>query len=253
MYYVYEWIIDDTNEVFYVGKGILSRTTELTGRNKRFLHIVSTNKCSSRIVKCFTDEDAAYQYEIERIEYWKNKGQASANIAMGGRFGNTLKYMTDEELLQFKTKVGRKTLETNQDEQYFEKWKQKMSDINKQPEHRKKVSESTKKAMWDVDIRKRFMEARCVPVRLIFDETDITFEVLQHCIDYCSEKFNISQRLVRKILESEQPYIAKRKTHKHINGLIIKRLSDESVETKGDECNPVELEIDTNSKCEALK
>lgn len=67
MYYVYEWIIDDNNEVFYVGKGILSRTTELTGRNKRFLHIngLIIKRLSDESVETKGDECNPVELEID--------------------------------------------------------------------------------------------------------------------------------------------------------------------------------------------
>jgi hypothetical protein len=48
-YYVYEWFIVDTNEVFYVGKGKNKRYKQLK-KNKYFMDMYNTHKCDVRIV-----------------------------------------------------------------------------------------------------------------------------------------------------------------------------------------------------------
>lgn len=40
-YYVYEWFIEDSGEVFYVGKGRKQRYKTLKGRNKKFNEIIN--------------------------------------------------------------------------------------------------------------------------------------------------------------------------------------------------------------------
>ena len=44
-------------------------------------------------------------------------------------------------------------------------------------------------------------------------------------------------------------YISYFKKHEELNGMIIYYKQNENVETTGDECNPVEHEIGTCSKC----
>lgn len=51
IFYVYEWYIVDTNEVFYVGKGKKDRYKNLHSRNKFFLDMLRTHNCDVRIVK----------------------------------------------------------------------------------------------------------------------------------------------------------------------------------------------------------
>ena len=38
-YYVYEWYIEDTNEIFYVGKGTGNRVISMKNRNSYFKNI----------------------------------------------------------------------------------------------------------------------------------------------------------------------------------------------------------------------
>lgn len=48
-YYIYEWFIVDTDEVFYVGKGKERRAETVSGRNKFFKDMYNTHNCDFRI------------------------------------------------------------------------------------------------------------------------------------------------------------------------------------------------------------
>lgn len=50
-YYIYEWFIIPTNEVFYVGKGKNKRYKTVRNRNKYFLDMYKAHECDVRIVK----------------------------------------------------------------------------------------------------------------------------------------------------------------------------------------------------------
>lgn len=94
MFYVYEWFIKETNEVFYVGKGIKNRY-KVRKHNKLFNYILENNDCDSRIIKEFKNEKEAFEYEFVRInELWKI-GQCKANIYKGGT-GGTINWWTPE-------------------------------------------------------------------------------------------------------------------------------------------------------------
>ncbi len=47
-YYVYEWFIVSTDEVFYVGKGCGDRYKKLSGRNKFFMDMYRTHQCDGQ-------------------------------------------------------------------------------------------------------------------------------------------------------------------------------------------------------------
>lgn len=83
-FYVYEWFIVDSNEIFYVGKGTGKRKTELHNRSKYFKSIHSKYICDVRII-CdnLTDEEACIK-EVERIAELKSIGQAKCNFTNGG-------------------------------------------------------------------------------------------------------------------------------------------------------------------------
>lgn len=87
MFYVYEWYIEDTNEIFYVGKGSKKRKNQISRRNKLFKEIYYNNNCKNRIVKEFDNEQEAFLYEHERIMELKQKGFCKCNLDYGGNGG----------------------------------------------------------------------------------------------------------------------------------------------------------------------
>lgn len=88
-YYVYKWFIESTSEVFYIGKGSGNRYKDVYKRNQIFKQEYYNifSDCKSEIIKYFDTEDEAFQYEEELIAYYKNIGQAKANIDKGGSDG----------------------------------------------------------------------------------------------------------------------------------------------------------------------
>ena len=88
MFYVYEWYIMDTGEIIYVGKGC-NRRYKVTKHNRFFNEMIKRYKCDSRIIKTFSTEKEAFDYEFIRIEELKNKGQCVCNIYAGGTGGET--------------------------------------------------------------------------------------------------------------------------------------------------------------------
>lgn len=87
-YYVYEWFIISSGEIFYVGKGSGNRYRVTNGRNKLFNDILSHNKCESRIIQFFENEAEAFRFEDERIQELKALGQCSCNLHSGGAGGS---------------------------------------------------------------------------------------------------------------------------------------------------------------------
>lgn len=94
MYYVYEWFVVETNEIFYVGKGTGNRF-KVRKHNRFFDDFISRYNCDSRIIKKFDREEDAFSYEFERIGELKSKGQCVCNINRGG-LGGTTSWWTDE-------------------------------------------------------------------------------------------------------------------------------------------------------------
>ena len=88
-FYVYKWFIESTNEVFYIGKGCGKRYKDVYDRNQIFLQEYYNiyPDCKSEIIEYFETEDEAFLHEEELISYYRNIGQAKANIDKGGAAG----------------------------------------------------------------------------------------------------------------------------------------------------------------------
>jgi hypothetical protein len=90
IHYVYEWIRSDLNLPYYIGKGVGKRAYELkrnddTNDVTQFLLENNIGK-EIRIIAHFVTEEAAFEYEKERIAFWW--------------------YLKDHDILTNKTKGG---------------------------------------------------------------------------------------------------------------------------------------------------
>lgn len=84
-FYVYEWYIVDTNEVFYVGKGTGNRLKQISCRNRFFKCMYKTHKCKVRKIYENLTEQEAFKKEIETIKYYKeNTDYRLTNQTDGG-------------------------------------------------------------------------------------------------------------------------------------------------------------------------
>lgn len=84
-YYVYEWFIKETGEVFYIGKGCGGRWKTKKRENRFFMNMSETHNCDVRKIKDGLTEDEAFQLEIETIKYYReNTSNRLTNICDGG-------------------------------------------------------------------------------------------------------------------------------------------------------------------------
>ncbi|WP_373894467.1 NUMOD1 domain-containing DNA-binding protein [Virgibacillus sp. CBA3643] len=84
-YYVYEWYIKDTNEVFYVGKGTNDRAKRHKRENKFFTDMYNSHECDYRIVCNKLNEIEAFEKESKLIKYYReNTDFRLTNILDGG-------------------------------------------------------------------------------------------------------------------------------------------------------------------------
>lgn len=87
MFYVYEWYVVESGDIFYVGKGT-KRRYKCRNRNRLFNEMLATHECDVRIVAYFENEEDAYKYEFDRIQELRAIGQCSCNISDGGTGGS---------------------------------------------------------------------------------------------------------------------------------------------------------------------
>jgi hypothetical protein len=93
MFYVYEHIRPDTNEVFYIGKGSKKRINSKKDRNKYWNNIVfKCNGFESNILLETDDEDFAFFVEEEVIDLYKKRGIKLSNLTNGGEGLSGLKH-----------------------------------------------------------------------------------------------------------------------------------------------------------------
>jgi len=85
MFYVYEHIRNDTNAIFYVGKGKNLRAYTKRDRNDHWHNIVNKSGFTVRFVAKDLDEELAYLCEQERIDQLEKLGIKLANICPGGK------------------------------------------------------------------------------------------------------------------------------------------------------------------------
>lgn len=105
MFYVYEWYIEDTNEIIYVGKGCKKRYLSKQ-HNQMFKYFINNFDCKSRIVKYFDDECEAYYWEKVYIDELRELNQCVCNIYKGGCGGGgsinqNIQRWTNEERLKY--------------------------------------------------------------------------------------------------------------------------------------------------------
>ena len=84
MFYVYEYYIVETEEIFYVGKGTGKRMHELHNRNKYFKAIYEKYECDVRVYRDGLTNQEACALEIEHIAKLRAIGQAKTNMTLGG-------------------------------------------------------------------------------------------------------------------------------------------------------------------------
>jgi len=84
IFYVYEHIRNDTNEIFYVGKGSGDRCYKKIGRNQHWHNIVNYAGFTVRMIVEDISEDLALELEIELIKELRELGIPLVNYTDGG-------------------------------------------------------------------------------------------------------------------------------------------------------------------------
>ena len=134
-FYVYEWYIVETGEVFYVGKGTGKRYKEYKRRNKMFLDFYNTHNCKPRIIYIDLEEDEAFFLEHLTIMYYlQNTDYRLTNQNTGGNGGNTSIYKTQAQLDCIERKRGVSVNVGKDNGMYGRNWTE-----NKTPEQIKEI------------------------------------------------------------------------------------------------------------------
>ena len=105
-YYVYEWYIVETNEVFYIGKGT-GRRCYSTNRNKMFKDFYSTHNCNVRKVRENLTEAEAFMLEHFLIVYYiEETDYRITNQNTGGSARTSYFQMTEDRRKMYEKMRG---------------------------------------------------------------------------------------------------------------------------------------------------
>lgn len=96
-YYVYEYYIVPTGEVFYVGKGKNNRYKTLSKRNHFFQCIYRTHECAVRKIAEHLSEQEAFDKEREMIAYYRTHTSYRLTNQTDGGDGSSGYRMTEQQ------------------------------------------------------------------------------------------------------------------------------------------------------------
>lgn len=204
-YYVYEWFIEETNEIFYVGKGTGNRVTSMKNRNNYFKNIRKKYKCNYRILKYFQNENDAYNYELKRGIELKEIGQAKACYVLG----NFKRFIDDSVLEKMKkTTFKKENIPWNKgkkmSDEFREKCRKRVLGTKQSERTRKKRSDSLKNHIVTKEARKKIGLSKMKPIILINLETKE--EKTYNQISNLAKELNICQSSLCRPLKSGKVY-----------------------------------------------
>jgi len=84
VFYVYRHLRDDSNEIFYVGKGMGRRAFDKSHRSKFWKNIVAKHGVRVELVKEGITESESIQLEIQTIDEYRRAGIKLINMTDGG-------------------------------------------------------------------------------------------------------------------------------------------------------------------------
>lgn len=109
-YYVYEWYIVETGEIFYVGQGCGGRFRNITKRSVYFKEIYNNNNCQSRKIHINLTQEEAFKLEEETISKYTSLGYKLVNRTTGGKHYKASKETRQK---QSKQRKGKRCKEEN--------------------------------------------------------------------------------------------------------------------------------------------
>lgn len=142
-FYVYEWYIVDTEEVFYVGKGTGNRFKQIKGRNYFFQCMYKTHECNVRKIYENLTEKEAFEKEIETIKYYReNTNYRLTNQTDGGE--GSVGWKPSDEFKKKQSKIHKQQWEDESFRARMLSIRQDENGVYKSDEFRNKISEIVK-------------------------------------------------------------------------------------------------------------
>ena len=204
-FYVYEWYIVETGEIFYVGKGSGKRATSMKDRNDEFKHIRRTNECAYRIVRYFASDEEALTYELEYGGKLKAMGQARACHVLGGKG----KFIDAASLAKMQQTQFEKNHEPwnkgkTMDDAYKARCRACKLGTKQSEEAKRKRSDKLMNHPVSDDARRRIAEARKKPIS-VFD-TQTKTEKRYDCIQAFAAECGVTQSALCRVIKSGKTY-----------------------------------------------
>lgn len=159
-YYIYEWFIKETDEVFYVGKGSGQRYKARKRENEYFMKMLNSHDCDVRKVNVNLLEDEAFKEEIKLISHYRNNTNFRlTNIADGGNQPPT--YYGENsfsKLPEVKAKISKSNKEKWSDEKYRDKMSDAFEKFYNSEVGKKIASKRTKKNWENEEFRRKVID-----------------------------------------------------------------------------------------------
>lgn len=217
MFYVYEWFIKSTGEIFYVGKGT-GRRYKVRKHNKFFNDMIARCECDSRIIKEFEFEEDAFHYENERITYLKSIGQCVCNIYAGGT-GGTVSWWTAERRNEYSKR-----------------------NVMKSESQRKRMSENNPMKNKAVALKHGAKQKRKVVINgVVYDGLKDAAKSIGVCdysiLTWCKRGYDTNGNPCRYYDEPQKKYSALKKTHPKVTTpkpIIVDGIRYETVKDAAD-------------------
>lgn len=205
MYYVYQHLKSDTNEVFYVGKGTKNRAFKTTSRNDFWKRIVAKHGLKVEFLAKYIEEELAFLVEAEAIDLYKKLGIRLSNMTDGGEGASGYKHTEEHKSKMVGNQFG-KLVKTNgfKGKTHSDEQKAKWS------ETRKGVTSPRKGVVLSDETRSKISQSRMGIVvqkrRALTDDQVREIRVLlpQHSIAALARKYGVGESTIRRLRDGER-------------------------------------------------
>jgi group I intron endonuclease len=205
MYYVYQHRKADTNEVFYVGKGVGDRAYKERSRNDYWKRIVAKHGYKVAFIAKDLTEELAFLVEAETINLYKRLNIKLSNMTDGGEGASGYRHTEQHKQKMVGNQYGKLVKQngfkgkTHSDEQKA-KWS----------ETRKGVTSPRKGVTLSDETRSKISQARIGMIvkkrRALTDEQVREIRVLlpQHSIAALARKYGVGESTIRRLRDGER-------------------------------------------------
>lgn len=205
MYYVYQHRKADTNEVFYVGKGVGDRAYKERSRNDYWKRIVAKHGYKVAFIAKDLTEELAFLVEAETINLYKRLNIKLSNMTDGGEGASGYRHTEQHKQKMVGNQYGKLVKQngfkgkTHSDEQKA-KWS----------ETRKGVTSPRKGVTLSDETRSKISQSRMGIVvqkrRALSDEQVREIRVLlpQHSIAALARKYGVGESTIRRLRDGER-------------------------------------------------